>query len=282
MDSSLTHIVHPSEEKKPAKHVEKYSVAERNECYEGLVRCWGNCTGTFKTWACTCCEDCSAYKTVPESHVGVVKEFGKFTKVLPAGLHYLNPVVETMTLVDSREKILDLSKQSIMTKDNVNVVIDAVLYYKIKDPYRALFCVQNLEQAVGEIAKTALRDVCGNIVLQDLLETKEKIAKYLTQTIEKPTYVWGVDITRVLLQEIIFSKDLQKSLSSAASAKRIAEGKIISAQADVDSAKLMREAAEQLNTRAAMQIRYLDALTSLAKAGNTKVIFMPGETSMKK
>ncbi len=264
------------------KFVEKYSTAERNECYEGVVRCYGNCCGNFTTWACACCEGCSAYKTVPESQYGVVKEFGKFIKVLPPGLHYLNPIVETLTLVDAREKVIDLKKQSIMTKDNVNVTIDAVVYYRIEDAYRALYSVQNVEQAVAEIAKTTLRDVFGHTLLQEALETKEKMARYIRETIEKPTYNWGVTITRVLIQEIIFSKDLQQNLSSAATAKRIAEGKIISAQADVDSAKLMREAAEQLNTRAAMQIRYLDALTTLAKAGNTKVIFMPGETSSKK
>lgn len=261
------------------KLVEEYSTAERNECYEAMVRFYGNCCGNLSTWICCCCPN--PYKSVPESQFGVVKEFGKYSKTLRPGLHYLNPIVETLTLVDSREKVIDLQKQSIMTKDNVNVTIDAVVYYRIEDAYRALFSVQNVEQAVAEIAKTTLRDVFGHTLLQEALETKEKMAKYIRETIEKPTYHWGVTITRVLIQEILFSKDLQQNLSAAATAKRIAEGKIISAQADVDSAKLMREAADQLNTRAAMQIRYLDALTTLAKANNTKVIFMPGESSSK-
>lgn len=283
MDSSTHQIIDPNgNQMKRQKFVEKYSTAERNECYEGVVRCYGNCCGTCTTWVCACCEGCSAYRTVPESQFGVVKEFGKFIKVLPPGLHYLNPVVESLTLVDAREKVIDLKKQSIMTKDNVNVTIDAVVYYKIEDAYRALYSVENVEQAVAEIAKTSLRDVFGHTMLQEALETKERMAKHIREIIEKPTYNWGVTITRVLIQEILFSKDLQQNLSSAATAKRIAEGKIISAQADVDSAKLMREAAEQLNTRAAMQIRYLDALTTLAKAQNTKVIFMPGESGPKK
>jgi regulator of protease activity HflC (stomatin/prohibitin superfamily) len=261
------------------RYVEKYSTAERSECYESCVRCYGNCCGTLTTWCCVCCPN--PYRSVSQYEYGVVKEFGKFTKVLPPGLHYLNPVVETLTLVDSREKVIELKKQSIMTKDNVNVTIDAVVYYKIEDAYRALFAIENVELAVAEIAKTALRDVFGHTLLQESLETKEKMAKHIRELIEKPTYGWGVTITRVLIQEILFSKDLQQNLSAAATAKRIAEGKIITAQADVDSAKLMREAADQLNTRAAMQIRYLDALTTLAKAGNTKVIFMPGEVSKK-
>lgn len=262
------------------RYIEKYSTAERNECYEGLVRCWGNCCGTLTTWCCVCCPN--PYRSVAQYEYGVVKEFGKFTKVLPPGLHYINPIVETLTLVDSRERVIELKKQSIMTKDNVNVTIDAVVYYKVEDAYRALFAIENVELAVAEIAKTSLRDVFGHTLLQESLETKEKMAKHIRELIEKPTYGWGVTITRVLIQEILFSKDLQQNLSAAATAKRIAEGKIITAQADVDSAKLMREAADQLNTRAAMQIRYLDALTTLAKANNTKVIFMPGETGQKK
>lgn len=266
--------------RKRDKYVEHYSTAERNECYEAVVRCWGNCSGSLATWICVCCPN--PYKSVPESQFGVVKEFGKYTKTLKPGLHYLNPVVETLTLVDAREKVIDLQKQSIMTKDNVNVTIDAVVYYRVEDAYRALYSVENVELAVAEIAKTTLRDLFGHTLLQEALETKEKMAKFIRQVIEKPTYNWGVTITRVLIQEILFSKELQQNLSAAATAKRIAEGKIISAQADVDSAKLMREAAEQLNTRAAMQIRYLDALTTLSKASNTKVIFMPGETPNKR
>jgi len=278
MDNSTQNIMefnhNPMNHK--VKFEEKYSTAERNECYETMVKCYGNCCGTLTTWICVCCPN--PYKSVPESNYGVVKEFGKYLKTLKPGLHYINPIVETLELVDAREKLIDLNKQSIMTKDNVNVTIDAVVYYKIEDAYRALFSVQNVEFAVAEIAKTTLRDVFGHTLLQEALETKEKMAKYIRETIEKPTYNWGVTITRVLIQEIVFSKELQQNLSAAATAKRIAEGKIISAQADVDSAKLMREASEQLNTKAAMQIRYLDALTTLAKAGNTKVIFMPGET----
>ena len=283
MDNSSHQILQApnSDMRQEPKFVEKYSTAERNECYESILRCNGACSGWIKSYICCMCAD-SPFTSVPESHFGVVREFGKFTKILSSGLHYVNPAVETISLVDSREKIIDLRKQSIMTKDNVNVTIDAVVYYKTEDAYRALFSVENLEQAVAEIAKTTLRDVFGHTLLQEALETKEKMSRYIRETIEKPTYNWGVTITNVLIQEILFSKDLQSSLSSAATAKRIAEGKIINAQADVDSARLMREASDQLNTRAAMQIRYLDALTTLAKAQNTKIIFMPGETQAKK
>jgi len=150
-------------------------------------------------------------------------------KTLPPGLHYINPMSELLTIVDRREKVIDLKKQAVMTKDNVNVTIDAVVYYVTEDAYKYQFAVENAELAIGEMAKTTVRDVFGHVLLQEALETKEKIALHIKEIIEKPTFNWGVTITRVLIQEILFSKDLQLNLSSAATAKRIAEGKIINA-----------------------------------------------------
>ena len=187
-----------------------------------------------------------------------------------------------MIFVDKKESFIDLKKQSLMTKDNVNIKIDAVVYYQIQDPYKAVFMVQNVVLAVSELAKTSLRDIFGHVTLQEALETKEQMASTIKQLIDPPTDDWGVSVNRVLIQEILFSEELQNNLSAAATAKRIAEGKIIQAQADVDSAKLLREASDILNTHAAMQIRYLDAITGLAKANNTKVIFMPSDAAKDK
>jgi len=103
------------------------------------------------------------------------------------------------------------------------------------------------------------------------------MADHIRSLIDKPTAHWGIDCSRVLIQEILFSHDLQVNLSAAATAKRVAEAKIILAQADVESAKLMREASDALNTPAAMQIRFLDTILDLAKAENTKIVIMPNE-----
>lgn len=164
-----------------------------------------------------------------------------------------------------------------ITKDNVTIILDAVIYYKILDPYRSQFDVSNLSLAIQEIAKTTLKDVIGNTMLQDAFEKREIISEKIRDIVDQPTEVWGVDVTRVLIIEILLSSDLQVNLSTAATAKRQAEGRIINAQADVDSAKLMREASDILNTPSAMQIRYLDAMTGLAGAPNTKVVFMPSQ-----
>ncbi|KAK9679434.1 hypothetical protein K7432_016271 [Basidiobolus ranarum] len=164
-----------------------------------------------------------------------------------------------------------------MTKDNVNITIDSVLYYHVVDPYQALFGVSNVHQALIERTQTTLRGVLGTRVLQDCIENRETIADDIREMIDIPAREWGVTIESILIKDLDFSKELQESLSSAATQKRIGESKVISAQAEVDSAKLMREAAEILNTPAAMQIRYLETLSSMSKSSGTKIIFMPLE-----
>lgn len=261
---------------------ETFATDLRSEFYENCLKMYGSCQGCCYTWLCCCCGG-SAYKQIREAEYGVVQEFGMFTKLLPPGLHYLNPVTETMMLYDLRERVVDLAKQSLLTKDNVSITLDAILYYKVVDVYKATFQVENMELAIREITKTSLKDVFGHVTLQEAFEQREKISEKLRDILDPIALTWGADVTRVLIQEIILSRDLQDGLSSAATAKRIAEGKVIEAQANVDSAKLMREASDVLNTPAAMQIRYLDAITGLAQAANTKVVFLPasaGEESL--
>mmetsp|Transcript_71263 Transcript_71263/g.82905 ORF Transcript_71263/g.82905 Transcript_71263/m.82905 type:complete len:373 (-) Transcript_71263:165-1283(-) len=250
---------------------------EPNPCYEKCIECCGDCQGCCASYICCCME--RPYKEVQESQFGIIQQFGVFKEVKGPGLHYINPCCQTMAFVDRKENIVDLPKQSIMTKDNVNIIIDAVVYYQIEDPKRALFEIQNVVKAVAEIAKTTLRDIFGQTTLQEALETKEKMAVLIRNLIDKPTEDWGVNINRVLIQEITFSADLRDNLAAAATAKRVAVAKIIQAQADVDSAKLLKEASDILNTQAAMQIRYLDSVAGLAKSNNTKIIFMPSDAA---
>ena len=265
-----------AELEKKAEIKEDYATDLENPTFQACLQCWGCFTGWLATWVCGCC--CEApYRRIPEAHWAVITEFGKYTRTLPPGLHYINPKTEQVLLVDRREKVINLQKQSIITKDNVNIQIDAIVFYFTYDPYKSIFEVSNLPMSIAEIAKTTLRDVFGNVLLQEAFESREKIAELIKEVVDKPTEKWGVDITRVLIQEIIIPQDLLRGLASAATAKREAEAKVIQAQADVDSAKLMREASDALNTPAAMQIRYLDAISALGQARNTKVVFMPGE-----
>lgn len=147
------------------------------------------------------------------------------------------------------------------------------------DPYRAEFSVSNVKVALVERTQTTLRHILGAKTLQDCIENREAIAHEIQEITRSAAREWGVKIESILIKDLQFSKDLQESLSAAAQAKRMGNAKVISAKAEVDSAKLMRAAADILNTPAAMQIRYLETMQGLAKAPNTRVIYLPSDNN---
>jgi len=166
-----------------------------------------------------------------------------------------------------------------MTKDNVSISIDSVVYWHIIDPFRATFLVQDARAALRERTQTTLRHILGSRDMQDCVENREMIAHEIQDVIAGPAHEWGVKVESILIKDIHFGKELQESLSSAATQKRIGDAKVILARAEVESAKLMREASDILATPAAMQIRYLETLQAMSKHGNTKVIFMPASAN---
>ncbi len=170
---------------------------------------------------------------------------------------------------------LEVGQQVCMTKDNVTLHLTSVIYYHIISPHKAAFGISNIRQALVERTQTTLRHVVGARVLQDVIERREEIAQSIGEIIEDVASGWGVAVESMLIKDIIFSHDLQDSLSMAAQSKRIGESKVIAARAEVEAAKLMRQAADILSSAPAMQIRYLEAMQAMAKTANSKVIFLP-------
>jgi erythrocyte band 7 integral membrane protein len=166
-----------------------------------------------------------------------------------------------------------------MTKDNVTLHLTSVIYYHITSPHKAAFGISNVRQALVERTQTTLRHVVGARVLQDVIERREELAQSIGEIIEDVASGWGVQVESMLIKDIIFSHELQDSLSMAAQSKRIGESKIIAARAEVESAKLMRQAADILSSAPAMQIRYLEAMQAMAKSANSKVIFLPASNN---
>jgi regulator of protease activity HflC (stomatin/prohibitin superfamily) len=212
---------------------------------------------------------------VQQGFVGLVERYGSYYKAVDSGLVNVNPVSETLRKIDIKVQIDPIYNMTIMTKDNVNIAIDCVVYWHIVDVYRATYGVKDVRQALIERTQTTMRAILGGRVLQDCIENREMIAHSIEEIIAGPASSWGVKVETILIKDIQFSTELQHSLSSAATQKRIGEAKVIAAQAEVDSAKLMREAANILNTPAAMQIRYLETMQQMSKQSGTKVIFMP-------
>ena len=241
-----------------------------------MINTLGTCVGTLG--AIPCCIICpNPFKPVAQGNVGLVTKFGRFARAVDPGLVRVNPLSESLIQVDVKIQIVEVPKQVCMTKDNVNLTLTSVIYYHITSPHKAAFGISNLRQALVERTQTTLRHVIGARVLQDVIERREEIAQSIREIIEETAAGWGVAVESMLVKDIIFSQELQDSLSMAAQSKRTGEAKVISARAEVESAKLMRQAADILSSAPAMQIRYLEAMQSMAKTANSKVIFLPAQ-----
>lgn len=244
--------------------------------YAGMIDNLGSCLGSFG--AVPCCIFCpNPYKPVSQGNVGLVTRFGRFSRAVDPGLVRVNPLSESLIQVDVKIQIVEVPKQVCMTKDNVSLSLTSVIYYRITSPHKAAFGISNIRQALVERTQTTLRHVIGARVLQDVIERREEIAQSIREIIEETAMGWGVEVESMLIKDIIFSQDLQDSLSMAAQSKRTGEAKVIAARAEVESAKLMRQAADILSSAPAMQIRYLEAMQAMAKTANSKVIFLPAQ-----
>jgi len=242
--------------------------------YGSMVNTCGSIIGFMGAIpCCICCPN--PYKPVSQGNVGLVTKFGRFYRAVDPGLVKINPLSEKLIQVDVKIQICEVPQQVCMTKDNVTVQLTSVIYYHISSPHKAAFGISNVRQALIERTQTTLRHVVGARVLQDVIERREEIASSISEIIEDVATEWGVSVESMLIKDIIFSRELQDSLSMAAQSKRIGESKVIAARAEVEAAKLMRKAADILSSPAAMQIRSLEAYQQVAKTAGAKVIFLP-------
>lgn len=257
-----------------------YEGPEKN-AYLNLMTGIGRCFGAMGAYV-PCCVCKNPYEEIPQGKIGMITTFGKLTRSVLPGLAYVNTWTENVDVVSVKLEIKEIPEQECFTKDNVSVSITSVVYYNIIDPEKAWYSVNNIHMAIAERTQTTLRDVIGSRVVQDIVEKREQIAEDIQSVISKTAYGWGVNIESILIKGIRLPPAVQQSLSLAAEARRLGESKIIKAKAEVESAKLMRKASDILASKAAMQIRYLEALQSIAKTSNCKTIFMPSSQEIEK
>ncbi|KAK4154480.1 stomatin-like protein 3 [Chaetomidium leptoderma] len=243
--------------------------------YGAMVDLTGKVVGTMGAIpCCVCCPN--PFKRVSQGNVGLVTRFGRMNRTVDPGLVQVNPLSENLLQIDVKTQIVEVPKQTCISRDNVTLLLTSVIYYRIVSPHKAAFGITNVKQALIERTQTTLRHVVGARVIQDVIERREEVAQAIGEIIEEVAAGWGVQVESMLIKDIIFSQELQESLSMAAQSKRIGESKIIAARAEVEAAKLMRQAADILSSAPAMQIRYLEAMQAMAKSANSKVIFLPG------
>ncbi|KAL4809970.1 hypothetical protein BDV18DRAFT_130004 [Aspergillus unguis] len=249
------------------------SSPEAHGWYASFKHSIGECIGGLGIIPCCPCPN--PFRPVQQGEVGLVTRFGRFERAVDPGLVKVNPLSERLITIDVKIQIVEVPRQVCMTKDNVTLNLTSVIYYQVVSPHKSAFGISNIRQALVERTQTTLRHVIGARVLQDVIERREEIAQSTSEIIEEVAAGWGVNVESMLIKDIIFSDDLQDSLSMAAQSKRIGESKVIAARAEVESAKLMRQAADILSSAPAMQIRYLEAMQAMAKTANSKVIFLP-------
>ncbi len=245
-------------------------------CYEGYQDCLGGIFGALRTYLPCVCFICPyPWTYVSTGSVGIRKHFGKFVEKVEPGLAYFNPLTENITEVSLKTTILDIKGQKVFTRDNIAVNIDTVVFFKVFDPEKAVFEITNISQSVLEVSYATLRAISGEFTLSELLEERMKVSKAFQNFIEKEVYNWGITIDHILILDMKLNPEIERNLSITARTKRRVESKIISAEADVKAAKMMKEAAEILNTKAAVQIRYLNSISMVADEKGKKWMVVP-------
>jgi regulator of protease activity HflC (stomatin/prohibitin superfamily) len=210
---------------------------------------------------------------------GVVFRLGKYRDTRGPGLFFIVPIIDTVRMLDTRVLTMDIPKQQVITRDNVPVSINGVLYCRVAQPSDAVIKVQDYKYAISQYAQTALRDIVGGMTLDELLTERERIGKAIEGVVEKESQQWGLEVTGIRLQDIDMPEELKKMMSRQASAEREKRATITKAEGDKLAAVNLADAARQmLQSPGAMQLRTLQTIDGLGPtASNTVVLAVPVE-----
>jgi len=208
---------------------------------------------------------------------GVVFQLGKFNRIAGPGLFFIIPVIEEVRKIDMRVLTMDIPSQQVITRDNVPVKINGVIFFKVDDPSNAIIKVQDYRYAISQYSQTSLRDVIGQMTLDQLLTEREEIGKKIEVNVEKDTEAWGLEVTGIRIQDIDMPEDLKKMMSRQASAEREKRATITKAEGDRDAAANLALAAKTMaESPGAMQLRTLQTIDGLGPtASNTVVLAVP-------
>jgi len=221
----------------------------------------------------------SSIRIINQYEEGVVFTLGKFTGIRSPGLNFVVPILQRMVVVDMRVRTIDIEKQQVMTKDNVPVNVNGVVFFKVRKVDDAVIKVQDYEYAIAQYSQTALRDVIGGMSLDTILVERQKIGDEIKKIVDKETDQWGLDVQVIKLQDIEVPDDLKRIMSRQAAAEREKRAVVIKSEGDRDAAKNLAAAATIMSTsKGAMQLRTLQTLDGLGPtASNTVVMALPVE-----
>jgi regulator of protease activity HflC (stomatin/prohibitin superfamily) len=216
-----------------------------------------------------------AMRILREYERGVIFRLGKLIGAKGPGLIFLIPVVDKMVRMDLRVVTIDVSKQEIMTKDNVPATVDAVVYFRVVDPMAAVVKVENFWKATSLISQTTLRSVLGQSPLDDLLSQRDIINQKLQEIIDRQTEPWGIKVTAVEVKDVALPDSMKRAMAKQAEAERERRAKIVNAEGEFQAAEKMVQAASLISKEPiALQLRYLQTMREMASEHNTTT-FLP-------
>lgn len=213
-------------------------------------------------------------KQINEYERGILFTFGKFSKVLKPGWCLVWPIFQFYRKVDIRTKAVDVPEQEAITKDNVSIKINAVIYYKIFDAGKAVCEVEDFYYAVGQLAQTTMRNIVGSVTLDELLSEREKISSNICEVIDKATDPWGIKVENVELKDVSLPEEMKRVIAKVAEAEREKTAVITKSQGEIEAAENLKEAAELMgNAPGALHLRTLATLNDLSSDQSNTIIF---------
>lgn len=217
----------------------------------------------------------SGLKVVRQYERGIILTLGRYTGTYNPGLRVVIPIFQTLTRVDIRSTPIDVAKQEVITKDNVTVGIDAVVYLRAVNPAKAVLETTNYIYATSQFAQAALRDVAGNADMDELLSNREAISQQIKKIVDSETDKWGIDVENVKLQNIELPQDMKRAMAKQAEAERERRANIINADGEKQAAQTLAEAAGMLaNTPGALNLRTLNTLERISTEPSQKTMML--------
>jgi len=219
-----------------------------------------------------------AVKIVREYERVVIFRLGRFSGVKGPGIFFIIPIIDRVILLDLRVFTIDVAKQVVITKDNVSVEVDAVIYYRVTEPEKAVIQVENYRLATSLLAQTTLRDVLGQIELDDLLSKRDELNKKLQEILDRHTDPWGIKVTAVTLRDVSLPESMRRAIAKQAESEREKRSRIILADGEFQASKTMTDAARLYEeVPAALKLRELQTLVDIAREKTLIVVTPSGD-----
>lgn len=216
----------------------------------------------------------ASLRVLREYERGVVFQLGRFWRVKGPGLVVIIPIIQQMVKVDLRTVTMDVPSQDVISRDNVSVKVNAVVYFRVVDPQRSIINVENYYQATSQLAQTMLRSILGKHELDDMLAEREKLNLAIQKALDAQTDNWGIKVANVEIKNVDLNENMVRAIAKQAEAERERRAKVIHAEGELQASEKLAQAAEVLSrVPSSLQLRYLETLTTIAADKNSTIVF---------